>query len=236
MEPLQRAFYHLVQGALRPALEKAVKVRVVGKENIPVRGPGVLICNHRSDNDPFLLSLHLERPIHWMAARYLFNIPLVREFFQGVGAIPISRKPEVLEEALRRGGEVLEEGELVGIFPEGWGAIADRDPRNLHKFHTGFARIALPHRAPVIPAAIIGLEEAEEAVPIPGWLRELWGFPDHLRTYNTRVVFRSAEIRIGKPRRWGGPVDEENLHRVAEEARGAVQALMEPRGHRRKGR
>ncbi len=226
MNRFQEGFYMWVQGTFKGLVDRGVSIRTEGLENFPAKGPAVLVCNHRSDLDPFLLSFQLPRPVHWMARAFLFNIPLFRELLWAVDAIPISRKPEVRQKALEKGARVLKEGGVVGIFPEGIDAIGDPETEHLHTFHTGFARMALANHAPILPAAIIPEEQSLEPVPIPEWLRRMWGFEGRMGTFEQHVVYRKARLLIGEPIRFEGPVNYRSLKIVATQTREAVYHLL----------
>lgn len=226
-----------VQWAFKGLVDRGVSIRVEGLENFPRDGPAVLVCNHRSDLDPFLLAFHIPRPVHWMARAFLFNIPVFRELLRAVDAIPINRKPEVRQQALHRGAEILKGGGVVGIFPEGIDAIGDPETEHLHTFHTGFARMALANHAPVVPAAIIPEEQSLEPVPIPDWLRKMWGFEGRMGEFEKHVVYRKARLLIGKPIRFEGPINYRSLKIVATQTREVIYHMITEGVHppKRKG-
>lgn len=214
------------QGAFKGLVDRAVSLDVSGLEHFPKEGPAVLVCNHRSDLDPFILAFHIPRPVHWMARAFLFNIPVFRELLWAVDAIPISRKPEVRQRALEKGAKILKDGGVVGIFPEGIDAIGDPETAHLHKFHTGFARMALASHAPIIPAAIVPEEQSLEPVPIPGWLRKMWGFEGRMGTFQEHVVYRKARLLIGEPIRFEGPVNYRSLKIVSNQTRETIYHMI----------
>lgn len=226
MKPIQEKFYMGVQRVFKPLVDRQVALQVEGLEHFPMEGPAVLVCNHRSDLDPFILAFHLPRPIHWMARAFLFNIPVFREFLWAIDAIPISRKPEVRQKALDKGSDVLKHGGVVGIFPEGIDAIGDPETTRIHTFHTGFARMALANHAPVVPAAIIPEEQSLEPVPIPRWLRKMWGFEGRMGEFERHVVYRRARLRIGEPIRFEGPINYRSLKIVATQTREVIYRMI----------
>jgi len=77
---------------LKPIFELFVKITISGAENIPEDSPCLLISNHRSDMDPWCLSIMIPRHICWIADDYLFKIPLIGKFMDEMAAIPISDK------------------------------------------------------------------------------------------------------------------------------------------------
>lgn len=126
-------------------------IKVYGKENILKKGPFILIANHQSIIDPLLLMACLPRKITFLAASYLFKIPIVGLVIWAGGAIPIN-DPKGDFKHIQRALEKLEEGEAIGIFPEGGVSLDGK----LKDFMPGWAYFALKSGAPVIPVAISG--------------------------------------------------------------------------------
>lgn len=128
---------------------------VIGRKNIPTEG-GVLICaNHVSYIDPPVLGAAATRQVHFMAKTELFRIPVLGFLIARVGAFPVKQK-SADRAALRRALELLSEGRVVAVFPEG---TRNRDPLNLMPAEQGVGLIALKSRAPVIPAALVNTEK-----------------------------------------------------------------------------
>lgn len=154
-------FYWVVKAILGPMLAVLWQPRAEGVENVPRRGPAIMVSNHLSFSDHFFGPLPLPRKITFLAKAEYFNGTGVkglasRAFFSGVGQIPIDRSGgKASEAALRTGLRVLRRGDLLGIYPEG-----TRSPDGkLYRGRTGVARLALEARAPVIPMAMINLEK-----------------------------------------------------------------------------
>ncbi|HZY17053.1 MAG TPA: MFS transporter [Ramlibacter sp.] len=137
------------------------RFRVRGDEHIPVEGAAVLACNHVSFVDAVLLMAASPRPIVFVMDHRIFRIPVLGALFRLARAIPIAPQkedPAVYETAFERAAQVLREGDLLGIFPEG--AIT-RDGQ-LQEFRGGVAKILERARAdgvepPVIPMALTHL-------------------------------------------------------------------------------
>jgi 1-acyl-sn-glycerol-3-phosphate acyltransferase len=95
---------------------------VRGDEHIPVTGPAVLVCNHVSFVDAVLLMAASPRPIYFMMDHRIFRVPVLGWLFRLAKAIPIAPQkedPAVYEAAFERAAQVLREGDLLAIFPEG---------------------------------------------------------------------------------------------------------------------
>ncbi|WP_082177004.1 lysophospholipid acyltransferase family protein [Arsenicicoccus sp. oral taxon 190] len=149
--------------ALGPLLKVLFRPWVEGEEHVPPRGAAILASNHLSFSDSFFLPLVLSRRITFPAKMEYFTGSgvkgrLTAAFFRGVGQIPIDRSGgKASSAALRSGLEVLQRGELFGIYPEGTRSPDGR----LYRGKTGVARLALEAGVPVIPVAMIGTDKAQ---------------------------------------------------------------------------
>ena len=126
---------------------------VRGEENIPSQGPAVLVCNHVSFIDAVVLMAASPRPIRFVMDHRIFATPVLGWLFRLSKAIPIAPKredPVAYERAFAQARLVLEEGELLGIFPEG-GITRDG---SLGEFKGGIMKILQTHPVPVVPLAL----------------------------------------------------------------------------------
>ncbi|MEU5030875.1 lysophospholipid acyltransferase family protein [Streptomyces milbemycinicus] len=151
----------LVGGALKLAFRPWVE----GLENIPAEGPAILASNHLSFSDSFFFPAMLDRKVTFIAKQEYFTTPgvkgkLTAAFFKGVGQLPVDRSGGrgASEAAIKSGIEVLERGELFGIYPEG---TRSPDGRLYRGKPGGLARVALATGAPVIPVAMIDTEKIQ---------------------------------------------------------------------------
>ncbi|MFJ6983432.1 MULTISPECIES: lysophospholipid acyltransferase family protein [unclassified Streptomyces] len=138
---------------------------VEGLENVPADGAAILASNHLSFSDSFFLPAVLDRKVTFIAKAEYFTTPgvkgrLTAAFFKGVGQLPVDRSGArgAGEAAIRSGMEVLERGELFGIYPEG---TRSPDGRLYRGKPGGLARMALASGAPVIPVAMIDTEKIQ---------------------------------------------------------------------------
>jgi len=127
---------------------------VVGLENIPEKGPVLLMANHSSWLDPPILGWLMPRRISFMAKEELFRNWFVRWVVVGYGAFPI-RRGEGDRQALREALKVLEANGVLGMFPEGTRSRTGE----LQAGQPGAALLALKSGAPVVPVAIVGSEK-----------------------------------------------------------------------------
>ena len=129
------------------------RIRITGLENVPSKGPAVVVCNHVSYMDPILLAGSIKRPMRFVMYYRIFQIPLLRFFFEHLQAIPIagSREDELLmNEAFERVDEELAAGNIVCIFPEG-GITRDGE---IQRFRPGIEKIIARRAVPVVPVSL----------------------------------------------------------------------------------
>lgn len=106
---------------LKPILGFLYKIwynpKIIGKENIPSNGPFVIVGNHIHIMDQCNVIISTKRPIHYMAKKEYFESKFAW-FFRAVGCIPVDRSKKD-EEATTSALEVLKNGKVLGLFPEG---------------------------------------------------------------------------------------------------------------------
>jgi 1-acyl-sn-glycerol-3-phosphate acyltransferase len=135
------------------------RFKVRGEQHIPTAGAAVLVCNHVSFVDAVLLMAASPRPIRFIMDYRIFATPVLGRLFKLVKAIPIAPQredPVAYERAFAQARQVLAEGDLLCIFPEG--AIT-RDG-SLGEFKGGVMKLLQGHAAPslpVVPMALTGL-------------------------------------------------------------------------------
>jgi len=125
------------------------RLTVLGKERMPQEGGALLVPNHVSFIDGFLLLATTDRPIRFLVDRSYYEHPWLNPLAKIMGAIPISSNGSTREilYALREAGRRLDDGELVCIFPEGQITRTG----HLLPFRAGFTRIVKGRDIPIIP-------------------------------------------------------------------------------------
>ena len=121
---------------------------------LPATGPGILICNHTSGLDPILIQSICKRVIVWMMAQEYYEIRPLKPFFRLLEAIPVDRKSRD-SGAMRSALRALQDGRLLGIFPEGRISAVKGQ---LLPFQTGVAQLAIKLKVPVYPAFLDGTQ------------------------------------------------------------------------------
>ncbi len=132
------------------------RFKVRGDEHIPVQGAAILVCNHVSFVDAVLLMAASPRPIRFLMDHRIFRVPLLGTLFRLGKAIPIAPRdedPAAYEAAFTAAQQVLAEGDLLGLFPEG-GITADGQ---LQPFKGGIMKILQLQPVPVVPIALRNL-------------------------------------------------------------------------------
>jgi 1-acyl-sn-glycerol-3-phosphate acyltransferase len=163
---------------LEPLYRHYFKVEVKGLEHIPPCGRGMLIGNH-SGGIPvdagmifasIFFGLDPPRHVHGMVEKFAQNLPFLSSLFSRIGQLT-----GLPEHAL----QILEAGRLLLAFPEGVRGTGKlfNDRYQLARFGTGFMRIALQTKSPIIPFAFVGGEEAMPVIYHAQPLADLIGVP-----------------------------------------------------------
>ena len=163
------------------------RVRVINRDRLPEQGPAVLVCNHVSFVDALIIGGSCPVPIRFVMHHKIFKIPVMSFIFRTAKAIPVaSRKEdsEMLEAAMNKVAEELENGQIVCIFPEG----ALTPDGELQPFKPGIERIVERSPVPVYPMALRGL-----------W-RSLFSRSDGRAFFKLpRGFHRKIELVVGEP-------------------------------------
>jgi 1-acyl-sn-glycerol-3-phosphate acyltransferase len=132
------------------------RLRYSGRERVPHEGAAVIVCNHASFIDWFIITAACRRPVHFVMDNAIFRTPLLGWLFRLSKAIPIAsakQDPAVKEKAFELISRELRDGNLVCIFPEG---MVTHDGA-MNPFRPGVERILARDAVPVVPMAIAGL-------------------------------------------------------------------------------
>ncbi len=149
-------YWFLKLVAIGPVAKLVFRPRVQGREHVPANGAAILASNHLAAADWIFMPLSLRRRVTFLAKAEYFSGRgvkgvLRRAFFTGAGQVPIDRSSATAAEgAIRTGIEMLRQGRLLGIYPEGTRSPDGR----LFRGKTGVARMALETGVPVVPLAM----------------------------------------------------------------------------------
>jgi 1-acyl-sn-glycerol-3-phosphate acyltransferase len=162
------------------------RIRPTGLDNVPERGPAVLVCNHVSFVDALIIGGSIRRPLRFVMHYKIFQIPLIQFLFRTARAIPIASAKEdvtLLEAAFDQVDAELEAGNLVCIFPEG-GITCDGE---IQSFRPGIEKIIARRAVPVIPIGLGGLWGSWFSRRKTGGLRQIPG-----------RLFARVDVRVGQ--------------------------------------
>jgi 1-acyl-sn-glycerol-3-phosphate acyltransferase len=154
--PLRRNWvWFSFQVICRIAFTVWLRYRARGIERLPASGGALLLSNHQSFLDPLLIGLPLRRPVSFLGRKTLFPVPVIGWILRHTYVMPLDRDgggAAGLRETLRR----LDQGFLVGIFPEG----TRSSDGALGIFKPGFAALVRRTDLPIFPVGIAGANRA----------------------------------------------------------------------------
>ena len=128
------------------------RMKVRGRENMPEGGPFIILSNHRSMIDPFVLgTLYEGGEVHFMAKEELFHNAFVRWYITRMHGFPVKRGQADLS-AMRTAMQVLRDGNALGIFPEG----TRHKDGVMGEVQSGVSVLALRSKVPLIPVYLAG--------------------------------------------------------------------------------
>jgi len=181
--------YRIVGTLSLPFVKGLYRLHARGLEHLP-EGGFVLAANHTSNFDPWPLGIPFlpDRQLRFMAKSELFN-PILAPFLRAGGAFKV-RRGEGDVEAMRTAIELVKEGEIVVMFPEGTRQTKGLRKKRAARPHTGAARIALAAGAPLVPAAIAGTDRLSRLGP----LRVAYGEPIDVSDLDGADAKTSAQV------------------------------------------
>lgn len=144
---------NLFRGFVKIVFSLLYRVKIIDMQNLPQTGPLILCANHNGEMDMFFIGYKLKRLVRYMAKEELFKNRLLAGFFRWLGAFPVKRgKADV--EAIKTSLRLLENNEILGIFPEG--TRMKKKAAKAVRVKPGIALIAQKSGAPIIPVAVSG--------------------------------------------------------------------------------
>lgn len=201
-----------VRHVLAPLARLVYRPDVEGLENVPAEGPAIIAANHRAVLDTAVISLVVRRPVRFLGKAEYFTARglrgrLMAAFVDALGYIPVERgNAHAGLAALNAGQNVLNDGGVFAIYPEGTRSLDGR----LYRGHTGVAVLALTTGAPVVPVALTG---TEKLMPRGGRIPR----------------YAKVGIRFGEPMDFSA-ITERNLgarRRVTDEVMAAIRELSQ---------
>ena len=144
-----KVLYSIGKFILRPAYKILYRYKINNKGAIPAEGGVILASNHMSFADPVLLGLSEKRRLYFMAKQELFKNKFAASVIRALGAFPVERGAGD-GKALKTGGDILKEGNVMTIFIEG----TRTKTGDLLRPRSGCALVAQQMQLPVVPCCI----------------------------------------------------------------------------------
>ncbi|MFH0702084.1 MAG: lysophospholipid acyltransferase family protein [bacterium] len=202
--------YLVIYLILYPFFKIFYRVEVYGRENIPKNKSILVAANHISFFDPVIVSLAVKRPVAYMAKQELFQVPIISQIIQILGAFAVNR--EKLEiSTIKSAKIILTTNWLLGIFPEG----TRIKPGKIGNIHKGFGYLAKTTNSEILPIGIVGSNtfcgkltvKIGKPIPVPDspetaidlWgkaISELTGFEYEKNEIFTELMYHKVNIDL----------------------------------------
>jgi len=227
MEMKNMLFYEAVRLIVGPIIDWHYRVDVEGRENVPEEGAALIVSNHRSLLDPVMIGFSVDRFVNFAAAAYSFKMPIVKQLYTWAGSFPLSiYGGEDSDKDISRAHTLLNNGELVGIFPEGVQSFFNPNRvTRIATFKTGFAKLALETKVPVIPCVVIA-EEERELPKIPGFMVSAYVNLPNAKEGIRFITYRDVTCRIGRPIDLSPFYDEEPTKALIDRIAGRIRRII----------
>jgi 1-acyl-sn-glycerol-3-phosphate acyltransferase len=173
--PRHPVVHHAIRLFLWPILRSYFRMRAVGRERVPRRGPFLLAANHVTMLDWAFVSLFLSRQVRFVVDRTYYDHPVLGIGLRIDGAVPVRLRPPDLQ-AIRTARAVLRAGDALAVFPEGRISLTGRPQRP----QPGIIALASATRTPIVPVALRGAFDAFprwSRFPRPGRVTVVFGRP-----------------------------------------------------------
>lgn len=142
-------FYDIVKGIAKLILSIFYRIRVYGRENIPLDGRLILCSNHASNWDPIFISIVVPRQISWMGKKELFKNRIIGYLLSKLTVFPVDRDGSDVS-AIKNALRVLKGERALGLFPEGT-RVQSMDLNNVK---SGVALLGIKSKSPIVPVYI----------------------------------------------------------------------------------
>ncbi len=200
--------YEILKPVALGLLRAGFRLRVTGREHVPLTGPALLVSNHVSVLDPPIVGAASPRALYFLAKEELFGVPLFGRFIRALHARPVRRDGSDTR-ALKTALALLGENRAILLFPEGTRGVEGR----LGAAKPGAGMLAVMSGAPVVPVCVAGTGRAlppGRALPRPTRVEVRFGPPLHFKITRderrkeryreaTDEMMRAIEQLLGEP-------------------------------------
>jgi acyl-[acyl-carrier-protein]-phospholipid O-acyltransferase/long-chain-fatty-acid--[acyl-carrier-protein] ligase len=174
----------LVAGTMRGVTRGLFRLSVHGREHIPAKGPALLVSNHLTLLDGFLIGSCVGPVVRFLAWKPYYDNPLLNWGYRLAKAIPIAPVPTVAALAIRSARAALQNGEILCIFAEG--SISRTG--DLLPFQRGLEAMVRGLDVPIVPVRLHGLWDS--VFSYRGG-KFFWKMPRAMR-HPVRIVFGAS--------------------------------------------
>lgn len=200
--------YRFIKAGLEKPVEFVARIQHKGGENVPDSGAVILAPNHLTWADPVVLGVPLKRPAFYLAKEGLFRNAAMRWFLESMGQIKVERAVGGNDPAIETAVKLLDQGLIVGVFPEGTRSRDDFVKRG----KTGVARIAARTGAPIVPVGLATYDFWPRNAKLPR-------------------LGRSVYVNIGKPVQYDlkpeDADDRDKMRDVTDDVMARVKGLLD---------
>jgi len=147
-------WFEVVLTFLRITFYPSFRIKSEGKENVPRKGPVIMLSNHQSFFDPMFNQLPIRRHIHFVARSTLYSAKFFGTLLASVKTIPI-RRGEADIAAMKKIISVLKEGKMTCLYPEGTRSSDGK----ITEIKGGVSLLSRRSKAVIVPAVIDGAFE-----------------------------------------------------------------------------
>ncbi len=149
----RQQIYQLMQ-ELSVGMIKAAgtEIEVIGRENLPDKGPVVYMANHKGQYDSPVLAVTLQDAPIFIGKEEMQKMPIISQWFNAMGCIYLSRDDMKQSlKAILQGIDELKSGQSIVIFPEG---TRHKEDTGMGTFKAGSFKLATKANVPIVPIAI----------------------------------------------------------------------------------
>jgi acyl-[acyl-carrier-protein]-phospholipid O-acyltransferase/long-chain-fatty-acid--[acyl-carrier-protein] ligase len=149
----ERFYDFVVRAAFWLVARAFFRIRVAGRENIPQRGPALVVPNHVTFVDSFIVGFSVPPVVRFLVWKPYYELKSIHWALRVARAIPVGTDPHELTGSIRRARRELKQGHVVCIFAEGFVTRTGE----LLPFQRGLETIARGLEVPIIPVQLDGL-------------------------------------------------------------------------------